>query len=202
MWDDRDQIASVLGLEPTEVTVELVSNGGAFGGKEDMSNQAQTALAAWLLQRPVKCTFSREESLLVHPKRHPIRMDAEAGCDADGKLTALRVRMVGDSGPYASVGMKVLERAAGHASGPYHLPTIDVEAFAARTNNSVCGAFRGFGANQAQFAMEGVLDRLADAVGISGWEIRKRNVITPGAEWGPGQIMDGGCRAPSAASTR
>jgi xanthine dehydrogenase molybdenum-binding subunit len=194
VWDDRDQIASVLGLERDEVTVELVSNGGAFGGKEDMSNQAQTALAAWLLQRPVKCTFSREESLLVHPKRHPIRMDAEAGCDSEGKLTALRVRMVGDSGPYASVGMKVLERAAGHASGPYHVPNIDVEAVAARTNNSVCGAFRGFGANQAQFAMEGLLDRLAEAAGISGWEIRKRNVITPGAEWGPGQIMDGGSR--------
>src|SRR4051794_2580901 len=193
VWDDRDQIASVLGLDNEQVSVELVSNGGAFGGKEDMSNQAQTALAAHLLQRPVKCTFSREESLLVHPKRHPIRMDAEIGCDANGTLTALRVRMVGDSGPYASVGMKVLERAAGHASGPYHVPAIDVEAVAARTNNSVCGAFRGFGANQAQFAMEGLLDRLASAVGISGWEIRKRNVITPGAEWGPGQIMDGGC---------
>jgi xanthine dehydrogenase molybdenum-binding subunit len=193
VWDDRDQIASVLGVDQSEVSVELVSNGGAFGGKEDMSNQAQTALAAHLLQRPVKCTFSREESLLVHAKRHPIRMDAEIGCDADGMLTALRVRMVGDSGPYASVGMKVLERAAGHASGPYHVPAIDVEAIAARTNNSVCGAFRGFGANQAQFAMEGLLDRLAAAVNISGWEIRKRNVITPGAEWGPGQIMDGGC---------
>ena len=82
---------------------------------------------------------------------------------------------------------------AGHASGPYHLPAIDVVAIAARTNNPVCGAFRGFGANQAQFAMEGVLDRLAESVGISGWEIRKRNVITPGAEWGPGQLMDDGC---------
>jgi xanthine dehydrogenase molybdenum-binding subunit len=102
--------------------------------------------------------------------------------------------MVGDSGPYASVGMKVLERAAGHASGPYHLPTIDVEAIAARTNNPVCGAFRGFGANQAQFAMEGLLDRLAEQAGISGWEIRSRNVIAPGIEWGPGQLMDDGCR--------
>jgi aldehyde oxidoreductase len=89
--------------------------------------------------------------------------------------------------------MKVLERAAGHASGPYVLPTIDVEATAVRTNSPVCGAFRGFGANQAQFAMEGVLDRLAEKVGISGWEIRSRNVITPGKVWGPGQIMDDGC---------
>ena len=147
VWDDRDQMASVLGVEPQRITVELVSNGGAFGGKEDMANQAQTALAAWILGRPVSCTVSREESLRMHPKRHPIRIEAWAGCDADGKLTALRARMVGDSGPYASVGMKVLERAAGHASGPYSVPNIDVEAVAARTNNPVCGAFRGFGAN-------------------------------------------------------
>jgi len=175
------------------VTVELITNGGAFGGKEDMSNQAQTALAAWLLDRPVKCTLSREESFLMHAKRHPIRMRYEAACDDEGRLTALRVRAVGDSGAYASVGMKVLERMAGHASGPYRVPSIDVEAIAVRTNNPVCGAFRGFGANQAQFAMEGVLDRLAERVGISGWEIRKRNVIRPGEVWGPGQIMDDGC---------
>ncbi len=193
IWDDRDQIASVLGIDTGRVTITLVSNGGAFGGKEDMSNQAQTALAAWLLRRPVKCTLSREESLLVHAKRHPIRMEYWAGCDADGKLTAVKARMLGDSGAYASVGMKVLERAAGHASGPYTVPNIDVEAIAARTNNPVCGAFRGFGANQAQFAMEGVMDRLADAVGISGFEMRWRNMITPGAVWGPGQVMDDGC---------
>ncbi|MDE0117963.1 MAG: molybdopterin-dependent oxidoreductase [bacterium] len=192
VWDDRDQMASVLGVDPQQITVELVSNGGAFGGKEDMANQAQTALAAWLLGRPVLCTVSREESLRMHPKRHPIRIEMWAGCDADGKLTALRARMVGDSGPYASVGMKVLERAAGHASGPYSLPNIDVEAIAARTNNPVCGAFRGFGANQAQFAMEGVMDRLAEAVGIDGWEMRSRNAVAPGAIWGPGQIMDDG----------
>ena len=192
VWDDRDQMASVLAIEPQQITVELVSNGGAFGGKEDMANQAQTALAAWLLGRPVLCTVSREESLRMHPKRHPIRIEMWAGCDADGHLTALRARMVGDSGPYASVGMKVLERAAGHASGPYSLPNIDVEAIAARTNNPVCGAFRGFGANQAQFAMEGVMDRLAEKVGIDGWEMRSRNAVAPGAIWGPGQIMDDG----------
>ncbi len=194
VWDDRDQVASVLGIDPQRITAEQVSNGGAFGGKEDMANQAQTALAAFLLDAPVKCTLSREESLFIHPKRHPIRIDLTVGCDSDGRLTALRARMVGDSGPYASVGMKVLERAAGHASGPYHLPAIDVEAFAVRTNNSVCGAFRGFGANQAQFAMEGALDRLAEQVGITGWEIRRRNVIKPGEVWGPGQVMDDGCR--------
>jgi len=193
VWDDRNDIARILSLDNTRVTVELVSNGGAFGGKEDMSNQGQTALAAWLLDRPVKCTLSREESLLIHAKRHPIRMHYTLGATNDGVLTALRVRAVGDSGAYASVGMKVLERMAGHASGPYHLPTIDAEAIAVRTNNPVCGAFRGFGANQAQFAMEGMLDRMAERLGMSSFDIRKRNVIRPGMVWGPGQIMDDGC---------
>ena len=193
VWDDRNDIARMLDVSTDQVTVELVSNGGAFGGKEDMSNQGQTALAAWLLGRPVKTTFSREESFLVHTKRHPIRMEYEVGCDTDGKLLAVKARMIGDSGPYASVGMKVLERAAGHASGPYVTKTIDIDAVAVRTNNSVCGAFRGFGANQAQFAMEGMMDRLAEMAGISGWEIRSRNVVEPGVVWGPGQIMDDGC---------
>ncbi|MCB0990310.1 MAG: molybdopterin-dependent oxidoreductase, partial [Acidimicrobiales bacterium] len=194
VWDDRNSCARLLGVDPDHIVVHLVSNGGAFGGKEDMSNQGQTALAAWLLAHPVKTTFSREESLLVHAKRHPIWIDLDVGCDADGKLTAVRARMIGDSGPYASVGMKVLERAAGHATGPYAVPNVDVEAIAVRTNNPVCGAFRGFGANQAQFAMEGALDRLADALGITGWEIRSRNVVEPGVVWGPGQIMDDGCK--------
>jgi len=194
IWDDRDQIAAVLGLDKSAVTVELVSNGGAFGGKEDLSNQAQTALAAFLLDRPVKCTVTRDQSHLIHAKRHPIRIEVWAGCDGEGRLTAFKARMIGDSGPYASVGMKVLERAAGHATGPYTVPVVDVEAVAARTNNPVGGAFRGFGANQAQFAMEGVMDRLAEMVGISGWEMRRRNVVTPGAIWGAGQIMDDGCK--------
>ena len=193
IWDDRNDIANLLGLSNDQVTVELVTNGGAFGGKEDMSNQAHASLAAWLLQVPVKCTLSREESFLMHAKRHPIDMSYKIGCDADGKILALHVRAIGDSGAYASVGMKVLERMAGHASGPYQVQNIDVEAIAVRTNNPVCGAFRGFGANQAQFAMEGVLDRLAEKVGIDGWSIRRANVIMPGMVWGPGQIMDDGC---------
>ena len=193
IWDDRNDIANLLGLSNEQVTVELVTNGGAFGGKEDMSNQAHASLAAWLLQVPVKCTLSREESFLMHAKRHPIDMSYKIGCDVNGKILALHVRAIGDSGAYASVGMKVLERMAGHASGPYLVPNIDVEAIAVRTNNPVCGAFRGFGANQAQFAMEGVLDRLAEEVGIDGWSIRRANVIMPGMVWGPGQIMDDGC---------
>jgi aldehyde oxidoreductase len=194
VWDDRDQIAAMLDIDTSLVTVELVTNGGAFGGKEDMSNQGHTALAAHLTGRPVKCTLTRPQSFLMHAKRHPIRVEMAMGCDDDGRVTALRARMVGDSGPYASVGMKVLERAAGHACGPYAIENVDVEAIAVRTNNPVCGAFRGFGANQAQFATEGSIDRLAEMVGISGWEIRAKNVAVPGSVWGPGQIMDDGVR--------
>jgi len=194
VWDDRDQIAAMLGIDIEAITVELVSNGGAFGGKEDMSNQGHTALAAYLTGRPVKCTLTRHQSFLMHAKRHPIRIEMWMGCDVDGNVTVLKARMIGDSGPYASVGMKVLERAAGHACGPYAIPNVDVEAVAVRTNNPVCGAFRGFGANQAQFATEGAIDRLAEMVGLNGWEIRARNVAVPGSVWGPGQIMDDGVR--------
>ena len=179
VWDDRNDIAAILGVERKRVTVELVSNGGAFGGKEDMSNQGHAALAAWLLGHPVKCTLSRVESFRMHAKRHPITLDVRAGCDADGVLTGLHVRAIGDSGAYASVGMKVLERAAGHVAGPYRWQSLDIEATAVRTNNPICGAFRGFGANQAQFATEGVIDRLAELAGIDPWEFRSKNVITP-----------------------
>jgi len=194
VWDDKEQIAAMLDIDEEMVTVELVSNGGAFGGKEDMSNQGHTALAAHLTRMPVKCTLTRPQSFRMHAKRHPVRVEMWMGCDDDGRVTALKARMVGDSGPYASVGMKVLERAAGHACGPYAIENVDVEAIAARTNNPVCGAFRGFGANQAQFATEGSIDRLAEATGLSGWEIRKKNVAVPGSVWGPGQIMDDGVR--------
>jgi aldehyde oxidoreductase len=194
IWDDRDQIAAMLAIDTSAVTVELVSNGGAFGGKEDMSNQGHAALAAHLTRRPVKCTLTRPESFLMHAKRHPIRVEMTMACDETGLVTALKARMIGDSGPYASVGMKVLERAAGHACGPYTIENVDVEAIAVRTNNPVCGAFRGFGANQAQFATEGSIDRLAEMIGISGWEIRAKNVAVPGSVWGPGQVMDDGVR--------
>ncbi|MED5298454.1 MAG: molybdopterin cofactor-binding domain-containing protein [Actinomycetota bacterium] len=192
VWDDRNDIAAILGVERKRVTVELVSNGGAFGGKEDMSNQGHAALAAWLLGHPVKCTLSRVESFRMHAKRHPITLDVKAGCDADGVLTGLHVRAIGDSGAYASVGMKVLERAAGHVAGPYRWQSLDIQATAVRTNNPICGAFRGFGANQAQFATEGVIDRLAELAGFDPWEFRSKNVITPGDTWGPGQVMDDG----------
>ena len=190
IFDDQRQIASVLGWPREHVAVELVQNGGAFGGKEDMSIQAQTALAAVLCGKPMKCTLTREESFRLHPKRHAIRTHVKVGCDAEGHITAVRVRAVGDKGAYASVGAKVLERAAGHACGPYRVPAIDIEALAVYTNNPPCGAMRGFGANQSAFAIEQLLDRLAKKVGIDGWEMRWRNILQQGDRFATGQKLD------------
>ncbi len=190
VFDDQRQIASILGVPVEQVQVELVSNGGAFGGKEDLSIQGQTALLAKITGKPVKLTLSRDESIRLHPKRHPIRMTYTVGVDKDGHLLAVKARMVGDKGAYASVGSKVLERAAGHATGPYRVPNVDVEALAVYTNNPPCGAMRGFGANQAAFGIEGMLDILAEKVGIDGWEIRYRNVMDAGDTWCSGQVLE------------
>ncbi len=190
IFDDRRQVAQFLGVDEETIFVELVPNGGAFGGKEDMSIQAQTALLARLTGRPVKLELSREESIRLHPKRHPITMRYTVGCDAEGRLTAVKARMIGDSGAYASVGGKVLERAAGHACGPYRVANVDLEARAAYTNNPPCGAMRGFGANQAHFAIEGCIDLLAAKVGIDGWEMRWRNALEVGDAFSTGQVLE------------
>jgi len=190
VFDDRRQIAKILNIPVEKLEVELVANGGAFGGKEDMGVQGQTALAAHLCGAPVKLTLSRPESFRLHPKRHPIEMHFRVGCDADGRLTAVHARLIGDKGAYASVGAKVLERAAGHACGPYRVHDVDVEALAVYTNNPPCGAMRGFGANQSAFAIESCMDELAERVGIDGWEMRWRNILRQGDTFATGQKLD------------
>jgi len=189
VFDDRRQCCKVLGWSEERMHVELVSNGGAFGGKEDMSVQAQTCLLAHLTGRPVKLVLTRKQSLRLHPKRHPIRLKMKMACDEQGRITALRARIIGDKGAYASVGAKVLERAAGHVAGPYRVPAVDIEALAVYTNNPPCGAMRGFGANQSAFAVEGCLDMLAERVGIDGWEVRSRNILEPGEAFCTGQRL-------------
>ena len=190
VFDDRRQIASFMGLPEEKVYVELVTNGGAFGGKEDMSIQAQTALLARVAGKPLKLTLSREESLRLHPKRHPIKMTYTVGCDNEGRLTAVKAFMVGDKGAYASVGTKVLERAAGHCTGPYKVDNVHVESLAVYTNNPPCGAMRGFGANQAAFGIESMLDILAERVGMDGWEIRYLNALEVGDKFCTGQTLE------------
>jgi xanthine dehydrogenase molybdenum-binding subunit len=136
--------------------------------------------------------MSRAESLRFHPQRHPLTMTYTVGCDAEGRLTGIRARIVGDTGAYASVGDKVLERAAGHSCGPYRFDAVDVEARAVYTNNPPCGAMRGFGVNQVTFAIDGMLDRLAERVDIDPWEIRWRNALDVGDRFGTGQVLGEG----------
>jgi selenium-dependent xanthine dehydrogenase len=190
---DHDMVAKVLNIPKEDVEVALTSSGGAFGAKEELTIQAQTALAARVLDRPVKTTLTRTESAKIHPKRHPMTLHVTAGCDAEGRLVAVRSRIVGDAGGYAGTSAKCLLRAACHSCGPYRVPNVDVEAKAVFTNNPNSGAMRGFGSNQAQFAMEGIMDLLAEKVGIDGYDIRERNVLLPGDAFATGQIMRESC---------
>jgi selenium-dependent xanthine dehydrogenase len=189
VYDDHRQLSSALALTAGELRVTLVSCGGAFGGKEDLSIQAQTALLALETRRPVKLTIDRVESIRLHPKRHPIAMTYTVGCDAEGHITAVRAKMLGDKGAYASVGSKVIERACGHATGAYDVPNVEIEGLAVYTNNPPCGAMRGFGANQSGFAVESAIDMLADKLGLDAWEIRWRNALSEGSTFCSGQRL-------------
>jgi xanthine dehydrogenase molybdenum-binding subunit len=186
---DHQQIARVLGLDPRDVEIALMPSGGAFGAKEELSIQAQTALAAQLLRRPVKTVLTREQSSQHHVKRHAMTIALTVGADADGRLLAVRSRIVADAGGYHTTSAKCALRAACHTCGVYRVPNVDVESKAVYTNNPNAGAMRGFGSNQAQFAMEGVMDLLAERVGVDGWDIRERNILDPGDKFGTGQIM-------------
>ena len=186
---DQNQIARSLNLAPEDVEVALASSGGAFGAKEELSIQVQTALAAHLLGRPVKTVLTRGQSTQLHPKRHPMTLSYTVGADAEGHLLAVRVRIVGDVGGYAGTSAKCLLRAACHSCGPYRVPNVDAQAQSVFTNNPTSGAMRGFGTNQAHFAMEGIMDLLAERVGLDGWDIRERNILNPGDAFATGQIM-------------
>ncbi len=186
---DHSQIARSLNLPPEDVEIALSASGGAFGAKEEMSIQGQTALAAFILGRPVKTTLTRKQSTQHHVKRHPMTLRYKVAADADGHLLAVKVRILGDAGGYAGTSGKCLLRAACHSCGPYRVGAVDVESTAVYTNNPTSGAMRGFGSNQAQFGMEGVMDILADRVGVDGWDIRERNVLNPGDKYVTGQVM-------------
>ncbi|HNQ67791.1 MAG TPA: selenium-dependent xanthine dehydrogenase [Bacteroidales bacterium] len=191
VYEDRRQIAMILGLPEEKVRVILVPNGGGFGGKEDLTIQGHTALFSYLMQKPVKITLTREESIRIHPKRHPVFMDIELGADEKGKLTALKLSAVGDTGAYASVGMKVMERVAGHTAGGYYIPEIDIEAKTVYTNNIPCGAMRGFGANQVTFAIESCIDEICKKAGFDRWQFRYDNALIDGLRTSTGQKVFG-----------
>lgn len=190
IYDIQHECCIMLGLPPEKVIVENKLVGGGFGGKEDVTVQHHAALIAYLTKRIVKVKLSRQESIVIHPKRHPMWMDITTACDENGKLTAMKAVVVSDTGAYASLGGPVLQRACTHAAGPYNFQVIDIDGKAVYTNNPPAGAFRGFGVTQTCFGSERNLDILAEMVGISPWEIRYRNAVRPGEVLPNGQIAD------------
>ena len=190
VFDTRKEVAIMFGWDPEKVVVENKLVGGGFGGKEDVTTQHIAALCAYKLQRTVKAKFSRDESLAFHPKRHAMHGTFTLGCDENGIFTGLDCDIYFDTGAYASLCGPVLERACTHAVGPYCYQNHDIRGYGYYTNNPPAGAFRGFGVCQSEFALESIIDLLAEKVGISPWEIRYRNAIEPEKVLPNGQIAD------------
>lgn len=186
---DRDQAAAALGVDNNQVRVIATLMGGGFGGKEDIAGQIHVALLAEATGRPVKMLYSRQESLLFHPKRHATVIRIRTGATRAGRLTAVQATLYGDGGAYASLSEKVLTRATTHASGPYDVPHVKVDCFAAYTNNAPCGAFRGFGVSQSCFAVESNMDALAEALDMDAVELRRINALEVGSTTATGQVM-------------
>ena len=186
---DRKAVAEILGLPEEKVRVIQVQNGGGFGGKEDITVQGHASLFACMLKQPVKVHLNRDESIIMHPKRHPVWMEISLACDSNGKFTALRLNAVGDTGAYASVGTKVMERVVGHATGAYSVPAVDIKAVTVYTNNIPSGAMRGFGVPQVTFAVEGCIDELCRMGGFDRWQIRFDNALEDGKRTATGQLL-------------
>jgi CO/xanthine dehydrogenase Mo-binding subunit/aerobic-type carbon monoxide dehydrogenase small subunit (CoxS/CutS family) len=187
---DRDETAQVLGLAPAQVRIMPSACGGGFGGKLDISVQPLIGLAAWLLDRPVRCAYSRPESMAASTKRHPSRITARAGCTADGKLTAYRFHGDFNTGAYASWGPTVADRVPIHCTGPYEVPNVGATSGAVLTNNPPSGAFRGFGVPQAALAHEALMDELAQGIGMDALEFRLVNAIRAGGLTATGQRLE------------
>lgn len=190
VYDTQHEVMNMMKGTDVKIYVENCLVGGGFGGKEDVSVQHLAALAVYKLGRKVKCKLTRQESINTHPKRHPADMDFEMGCDENGIFQYLKAVIYFDGGAYASLTGPVLQRACTHAAGPYNYQTIDIEGIGTYTNNVPGGAFRGFGVCQSNFATEALINKLADKVGISDWEIRYRNAIRPGQVLPNMQIAD------------
>lgn len=192
IYDEYHEISAYLGLPLEKVRIQSAAVGGGFGGKEDMSVQHQAALCAYLTKRPVKVSFTRQESINYHPKRHAMEVYCKLGCDENGILQGLQAHFTSDTGAYASLGGPVLQRACTHVGGPYNYQNVDVEGNAYYTNNPPAGAFRGFGVTQSCAVVEPLINQLAEKTGLSGWEFRYRNAIRPGQSLPNGQLADEG----------
>lgn len=176
-YRDQMQVSRALGIRPEQVRVISTPVGGAFGGKEENTVQIHLAMLAMKTKRPVKMVWTREESGVAGMKRHPMTVTMKTAANQNGELVANKVRIMADTGAYASLGPTVLDVAMENSCGPYRIPNIDIDAYLVYTNNGVAGAFRGFGAPQVNFAIETNLDIIAEKLGIDRLEIRKRNAL-------------------------
>ncbi len=187
---DRDEIAHILGIEQEQVRLIPTACGGGFGGKLDASVQLLLGLAAWVLDRPVRCSYSRPESLASTTKRHPAKLAARAACDAEGRLVAFAFDGDFDTGAYASWGPTVADRVPIHATGPYVVPNVANRSRAVHSNGPPSGAFRGFGVPQCAFAHEALCDELAERCGLDPLEFRLRNAMRKGDVTATGQVLE------------
>jgi CO/xanthine dehydrogenase Mo-binding subunit len=187
---DRDQVAASLGVDPSMVRITLSGVGGAFGAREDLSMQVHACLLALRTGKPVKMSYSREESFFGHVHRHPAVLRYSHGATRDGRLVYVRASIVLDGGAYASSSPAVVANAATLGIGPYDVPNVVMDCSAAYTNNPPCGAMRGFGAVQACFAYESQMDKLAVALGLDPAEVRIRNALREGCVMPTGQVVD------------
>ncbi|MEV5568888.1 xanthine dehydrogenase subunit D [Spirillospora sp. NPDC052269] len=190
MHNDLKQIAPCLGLAEDEIHMTLAGVGGAFGGREDLSMQIHAGMLALHTGRPVKMSYNRYESFFGHVHRHPATMRYEYGATADGTLVYADVEIVLDGGAYTSSTLNVTGNAASLGVGPYEIPNIRIDAYGVYTNNPPCGAMRGFGAVQACFAYEAMMDKVAAACGLSPLEVRRRNAVSQGSRLATGQVID------------
>jgi xanthine dehydrogenase molybdenum-binding subunit len=188
-YADREQVARVFGWPEERVHIIGQLIGGGFGGKEDITGQIHAALLSHATGRPVKLLFDRHESLLVHPKRHATQIRVRIGAKKNGRLTAVETELYGDTGAYASLGEKVMTRATTHSSGPYDIPHAKADCYAMYTNNPPAGAFRGFGVMQSAFAIESLMDELAERLGIDPVELRRINALRVGSITNTGQLL-------------
>jgi CO/xanthine dehydrogenase Mo-binding subunit len=186
---DQKDVADLLGLEENRVRIVQDATGGGFGSKLDLNVQGYVGLVAWLLKRPARMVYTREEAYLCTAKRHPLKIFYKSGATRDGRLLAAQIRIIGDTGAYASYGPAVFSRTPIHATGPYEVPNVHAEAIFAYTNNPMAGAMRGFGVPQIAFAHESQMDLLAKEIGISPLEIRLRNCYRVGSLTPTGQEL-------------
>lgn len=186
---DQKEVSRLLGLDPERVRVVQRATGGGFGSKLDLTTQGFIGLALYHFGRPVRLIYSREEAFLATSKRHPFRIEMESGADEDGKILAVKMRCICDTGAYASYGMAVAMRAAVHTTGPYEVENVEAECLCVYTNNPIAGAMRGFGAPQMAVAYESQMDIMAEELGIDPLEFRKINALRAGSLTATGQEL-------------